>query len=81
MELYDVVLVPLIVGLVQLLKITGLKKRFLPLASLVFGVLGGVFYIFPQDIKAGILVGIMMGLSASGLYSGGKAMVEKEKEA
>lgn len=79
MEIYDVVLIPLIIGMVELLKMYGLKRRLLPLMALVFGVLGGIFYIYPQDPKAGILVGIMMGLSASGLYSGGKAVVEKEQ--
>lgn len=78
MEIYDVVLIPLIIGLVQLLRMTGLKNRFLPLASLIFGILAGIFYVYPEDIKGGILIGLMMGLSASGMYSGGKALVEKE---
>lgn len=79
MEVYDVVLIPLIIGMVELLKMYGMKRRLLPLMALAFGVLGGIFYIYPDDPKAGILVGIMMGLSASGLYSGGKAVVEREK--
>ncbi|MFC5587642.1 hypothetical protein ACFPRA_01800 [Sporosarcina soli] len=78
MEVYDVVLIPLIIGMVELLKMYGMKRRLLPLMALAFGVLGGIFYIYPDDPKAGILVGIMMGLSASGLYSGGKAVVERE---
>jgi hypothetical protein len=65
--------------MVELLKMYGMKRRLLPLMALAFGVLGGIFYIYPDDPKAGILVGIMMGLSASGLYSGGKAVVEREK--
>ena len=54
-EIYDVVLIPLIIGLVQLLKYTGLNKRLLPITSLVFGVLAGVFYVYPGDIRGGIL--------------------------
>ena len=77
-EIYDVVLIPLIIGLVQLLKYTGLNKRLLPITSLVFGVLAGIFYVYPGDIRGGILIGLMMGLSASGMYSGGKAMIERE---
>ena len=81
MQVYDVVLIPLIVGLVQILKYFGFKKKwFLPLASLLFGVMAGVIYIYPHDVKAGILIGLMMGLAASGLYSGSKAMIEKEKD-
>ena len=77
MEIYDVILIPLIIGMVELLKMYGMKKRLLPPIALVFGIFGGIFYVYPEDIKAGILVGVMMGLSASGLYSGGKAVVER----
>lgn len=79
MNILDVVLLPLIIGLVELLKYVGLPKRFLPVASLAFGVLGGIYYIYPEDLKSGILVGVMIGLSACGMYSGGKAMIEKEE--
>lgn len=78
MEIYDVVLIPLIIGMVELLKMYGMKKRLLPPMALIFGVVGGIFYVYPGDLKAGILVGLMMGLSASGLYSGGKAVIEKD---
>lgn len=75
-EIYDVVLIPLIVGLVELVKGLGLPKRFLPVISLLLGIAAGVFYLYPDDIKGGILVGIMLGLSASGLYSGTKNTIE-----
>lgn len=77
LEIYDVVLIPLIIGIVELLKMYGMKKRLLPIMALVFGMIGGIVYIYPNDIKAGILVGLMMGLSASGLYSGGKQWWKK----
>lgn len=79
MEIYDVVLIPLIIGIVELLKFTGLHKKLLPLVSLLLGVLAGVFYVYPDDLKGGILVGLMMGLSASGMYSGGKALIEQSE--
>lgn len=78
-EIYDVVLIPLIIGLVEVLKGVGLNKKFLPVASLFFGISAGVFYLYPNDIKGGILVGIMLGLSASGLYSGTKHTIENGK--
>ena len=77
-EIYDVALIPLIIGLVQILKTVGLKKKYHPLASLILGLGGGIFYIYPGDLKAGILVGIMLGLSSSGLYSGTKNILEKD---
>ncbi|TXL65641.1 hypothetical protein FHP05_05830 [Cerasibacillus terrae] len=76
-NLYDVAFVPLITGLVQVFKVAGLPKKFLPLVSLLLGIGGGVFYISPGDLKGGIIIGIVLGLSASGLYSGTKNMMEK----
>lgn len=78
MEYTDVLLIAVIVGLVELLKKLNLPHKLLPVASLIFGLTGGVFYLFPGDLKAGILMGIIMGLSASGLYSGTKNIVEKD---
>ena len=81
MQVYDIALIPLIIGLVQVLKYFGFKKKwFLPMASLLFGILAGVIYVYPNDVTSGILIGVMMGLSASGMYSGGKAIFEKEKK-
>lgn len=79
-EIYDVALIPLIVGLVQVLKTMGLSRKFLPLAAIIFGIGGGIFYVYPDDIKGGIIVGIMLGLSSSGLYSGTKNTFEKQGE-
>ncbi len=77
-EIYDVVLIPLIIGLVELLKRYGLKKKMLPIMAMLFGVVAGVMYVYPTNWKAGILIGLMMGLSASGLYSGGKTVVQNK---
>lgn len=77
-EVYGVAIVGVIIGLVEVLKRTGLPKKFLPLASLVFGVLAGIFYVSPNDFKSGILIGIMLGLSSCGLYSGTKNTIERE---
>lgn len=77
MEYTDVLLVAVIVGLVELLKMANFPHKLLPVASLLLGIVGGVVYLHPTDIKAGILMGIIMGLSASGLYSGSKTMIEK----
>ena len=76
-EVYGVALIAIIIGLVEVLKRTGLPKKLLPLSSLLFGIAAGVFYVHPSDLKGGIIVGIMMGLSASGLYSGTKNTIER----
>lgn len=76
-EIYDVALVPIITGIVQVFKQMGLPRRFSPLLALLLGIAGGVFYVCPTDIKSGVMVGIVLGLSATGLYSGSKNMIEK----
>jgi len=80
MQIYDLLLIPLIVGIVQIIKYFGFRKKwFLPLASLLFGILAGVIYLYPNNVSDGVLIGIILGLSASGMYSGGKAMFEKKR--
>ena len=72
MEIYDIAIVPLIVGLVELVKKLGLPSKFCPVVGVVLGVVIGIVYISPTDITKGILVGASLGLSAVGLYSGTK---------
>ena len=66
------VLVPVVLGVVQVFKIAGMTSRWAPLVSLVLGVAGAVFLIGGLD-KVSALQGIIAGLSASGLWSGVKA--------
>lgn len=79
MEAYDVALIPIITGLVGVFTQLGLRKKIAPIVSLVLGLLIGIFYVYPGDIKGGILVGLMLGLSATGLYSGVKNTKELAK--
>lgn len=75
-QVYDVMIIPLIIGIVEVFKRIGLPKKFSPLLSLTLGLLFGILYI-NAPLKEGVLVGLMLGLSASGLYSGTKNIVEK----
>lgn len=78
-SVYGIAIIPLIIALVELGKRLGVPSKLLPVASLFLGVLGGLYFIVPDDPKQGIIVGIMMGLSASGLYSGSKHTLEKKE--
>ena len=79
-EIYDVVLVPLIMGIVEVFKRAGVSKRLLPLIALVIGIAIGVVYVTNFEWKQGVLVGALLGLSASGLYSSSKNTFEKSDE-
>lgn len=72
MEIYNVAIIPLIVGITELLKMLGLPAKFAAVAAVVLGVVIGIIYVAPGDIAKGVLVGLSLGLAASGLYSGVK---------
>ncbi|NLO81526.1 MAG: hypothetical protein GX094_00455 [Clostridiales bacterium] len=79
MSIYDVAVIPLIVGIVELFKQIGLPSSFSAVVSVILGIVIGIVYISPNDIKKGILMGLALGLAASGLYSGTKSTVEGVK--
>ncbi|GIN93293.1 hypothetical protein J22TS1_43440 [Siminovitchia terrae] len=76
LTVYDVALIPVIVGLIQLAKGLGLPTKFSPILGIILGIVAGSIFVYPNDIKGGILGGIMIGLSTTGLYSGTKNTVE-----
>ncbi|MBS4200259.1 hypothetical protein KHA93_11520 [Bacillus sp. FJAT-49732] len=78
-EVYHVMIIPLILGLVELCKRAGVKKRYLPFIALLLGIVIGVVYVTNFNLKQGIIVGAMLGLSASGLYSGTKNTMESDE--
>lgn len=79
-SIYEITLVPLISGLVEVIKQVGIPKKYSSILSIIFGVLLGMIYAGPTDLKRGIIMGIMLGLSASGLYSGTRSVHETIKQ-
>lgn len=75
--------VALIIALAELIKRLGLDKRYIPLVDLGLGILSGVviytIYMAMHPIE-GVVLGIALGLSACGLFSGVKNVTEKIKE-
>lgn len=69
-----IVIVPVIVAIVQAIKLTGwIKDHFAPLLSIAVGVLIGWLGDHANpDFSSMILGGVVYGLMASGLYSGVK---------
>jgi len=79
LEIYEVPIVPLIIGVVELLKSLGVPNKFSALAAVLMGLLIGVFFLYPTNIPEGIITGLSLGLAASGLYSATKNTVEGVK--
>ena len=67
-------LIPVTWGVVQAVKKVGLKSRWAPLTSLAVGVVLA-FILGGDSLSQVILGGLVVGLSAAGLYSGVKATV------
>lgn len=70
--------VPVVVALVAAFRVAfAVEARWLPVASVAAGVLWnvGAAYVLHTDLGTAVLYGVLTGLTASGLYSGGKALV------
>lgn len=74
-EVYGVLAVPLVTGLVEVVKRMGLPKKYAPIPALAFGV-GAGYLLSPDDWRKLVVWGLAIGLSAIGLYSGPKNVVE-----
>lgn len=73
--------VALIIGLAQLAKNLGLNAKYIPLFDVLCGLVGGIlvyFIEFKYDFIQSIMIGLAIGLSACGLFSGIKNLTEKK---
>lgn len=72
--------VALIIALAEVAKRIGLKTKWIPLLDLGLGIVAGLF-IYTAHLGyspvEGVVVGIACGLSACGLFSGVKNLIEK----
>lgn len=75
MEYAGVAIIPLVIGLLEVFKKVGVQEKHIPILALILGLIAGIF-LFNAEIKAGIVQGIYIGLSAVGLYSGTKNTIE-----
>jgi len=76
MQIHDVAIIPLIVGVTELGKKLGLPAKFSPILSAGLGIAAGMVYVAPEDPAKAVLVGLSLGLGACGLYSGVKNVSE-----
>lgn len=61
------VMIGVVVGLSQIAKKVGMQTKYVPLLNLTLGIMLGVLFL-SQDIKTNVFQGIIIGLSASGLF-------------
>lgn len=70
-------LVPfVIVGIMQLGEQLAVPKWLVPFIILIVSCILSIFYLYPDDIKKAIFVGLIYTLSSMGLYSGTKLTVK-----
>lgn len=71
--------VALIIGLAEIIKRMGLNTKYIPMVDVGLGLLSGLcVYTLAMDYSTveGIILGIALGLSACGLFSGIKNTME-----
>ncbi|HEK9103339.1 TPA: holin [Bacillus pseudomycoides] len=73
------VMIGIVVGLSQIAKTIGLQTKYIPLLNLTLGIVLGVLFL-PQDLKMNVFQGIIIGLSASGLFDHTK-ILKKDADA
>lgn len=75
--------VALIIGIAELIKRAGMNSKFIPLVDVGLGLVSGICVYglaLGYGWVNGILLGLALGLSACGLFSGIKNLFQKESE-
>lgn len=75
-QLWDLILIPVIMGAVGLLRLLGLSAHWAPITAIVLGLIAGFLYLAPGNALAAIVFGVKYGFSAIGLHSGVKNTVQ-----
>jgi hypothetical protein len=66
-EINGIFIIPLLNGLAELLKKLGLDVKYIPLFNVIIGLALGIVFNW-GNVFYGIIAGITIGLTASGLY-------------
>ncbi|MFL8969300.1 hypothetical protein ACKA04_04425 [Helcococcus kunzii] len=79
MEITIILLAGIVVGITEIVKQTDINKKVIPFIALAIGILitfigGDLINIVGWQAK--VLTGLVLGLTAMGLYSGGKTLGE-----
>lgn len=72
------VIIAVLVGVSQIVKGLGLPKKYVPAVNVVLGVIAGLTMVEAPTIQEKVLYGIIVGLSASGLFDQSKLITKKK---
>jgi len=61
-------LVAAIIAINESFKSLGLPSRFIPLVSVILGILASHFFVHEETIPNMVFIGVLLGLSANGLF-------------
>ena len=75
MEYEGIAIIPILIGISELLKQQGLNGKLIPIINLILGICFGIM-VNSNNIVTGVINGIVMALTAGGIYSGSKASWE-----
>lgn len=69
--------IALIIGIAEVIKKMGVNPKYIPLLDLVLGLISG-FLVYYEDLglTKSLMIGLMFGLSACGLFSGYKNLTK-----
>jgi hypothetical protein len=70
----------ILVGIMELIKLFGLPKRFIPYANAILSIALSVIYLYPNNFKQGFFVGILIALTSMGLYNSSKSVIKHVQE-
>ena len=74
--------VALIIGVAETIKRIGFKKKLIPLVDIILGLISGIGVygiVLEYGMAYGAIIGVALGLSACGLFSGIKNVTEMEE--
>lgn len=66
------VFILILIGISQVARELGLKTKFIPLFNLVLGITLSAFFMAELGLRDSVLQGLIIGLSASGLFDQSK---------
>ncbi|MGM7685291.1 holin [Cytobacillus sp. Hm23] len=73
-----VIVIAVVVALTEFVKeVDFIPVKFLPVISLSLGILAGLFYVDVPTLQEKIMFGLMIGLSAAGLFDQSKIITKK----